>query len=184
MTVDLSAARALCDAATCGPWTQPESPRLRGSIDAIVDGRECQVATVDGQAAMFDMRQSADAIMHANANFIAAARTLVPALIAEVERLTRERKTFENERDEAFAHIKEMKRSAGWVEPQGAKAFIEAADLCIAGLAAAGDRLSAEHELWRPVVEFAKCWRKGFRGDKATELCNAIDALLDAEAKK
>lgn len=61
---------------------------------------------------------------------------------------------------------------------------LAAADAAVAGLAAAGDRLSAEHELWRPVVDLAKCWRNGFRGDRATELCNAIDTLLDAEAKR
>lgn len=57
----------------------------------MIDGRDCQVASIDGQAPMFELGRDPDVVAKANAAFIAASRTLVPDLIAEVERLTKER---------------------------------------------------------------------------------------------
>ncbi len=86
---ELIAARVLVEAATPGPWTLDESSRFRGAVSATIGGIRRQVAGADGQAAAVDMRGSTHDVLEANAAFIAASRTLVPALIAEVERLRR-----------------------------------------------------------------------------------------------
>src|ERR1051325_11044458 len=83
---ELEALKALCEAATPGPWFTPSSLRLVGSVSAMISGRDCQVASIDGQAAMFDHRASAAEIQRANAAFIAAANpTVVAHLVAVVE---------------------------------------------------------------------------------------------------
>ena len=85
---NLSDLERLARAATPGPWTIDEAPRPAGSINATVDGRNVQVASADGQAAMFDMRAEPHAVQHANAAFIAAANpTAVIALIERVREL-------------------------------------------------------------------------------------------------
>lgn len=87
--MNLDKLKALCEAATPGPWATDVAPRLAGAINATLDGLQRQVAHADGQAAMFDQRRGMETheVMAANAAFIAAARTAVPELIAEVERL-------------------------------------------------------------------------------------------------
>jgi len=66
---ELKAARALCDAATPGPWAVSNDP----FSNMVVDTDGTWVADVG--------------IAPRDAAFIAAARALVPALIDEVERL-------------------------------------------------------------------------------------------------
>lgn len=87
---EIEEARALADAATPGPWKTPAGTRLQGAVSAFVDGHERQVASIDGQAPMFDMRAEPVAVQTANAAFIAASRSLVPSLLAEVTRLRAE----------------------------------------------------------------------------------------------
>lgn len=89
--VNIDELRRLAKAATPGPWHTPDSRRLGGAISAMIDGRDCQVASVDGQAAMFDHRAEAATIALANAAFIAAANpATVLALLERVERAERE----------------------------------------------------------------------------------------------
>jgi hypothetical protein len=66
---ELAEARRLCEAATDGPW-EWDALKLRSP------GRYAVITLADGGCAADDTA------------FIAAARSLVPALIAEVERLT------------------------------------------------------------------------------------------------
>ncbi|MGN6106661.1 MAG: ead/Ea22-like family protein [Kofleriaceae bacterium] len=94
--IDIPALRALCEAATPGPWTTPTAPRLQGAISAVIDGRERQVAAIDGQAPMFDLRAGQDEVARANGAFIAAARSALPALLDALEAARKER-------DEAIA---------------------------------------------------------------------------------
>jgi hypothetical protein len=77
--IDLDAAQALADAATPGPWTSWRK------IPGVV-----RIETTTGDALIY--RDSLDEedgqlITEADAEFIAAARTVVPALIAEVQEL-------------------------------------------------------------------------------------------------
>ncbi len=72
MTLDIPLARALCDAATAGPW------RDWGTT------HDPKVFTLNGLL-VADLPSYND--MH-DAAFIAAARTLLPAALDEVERLT------------------------------------------------------------------------------------------------
>ena len=85
--------RAVDKAATPGPWFVEAPTRLGGAISATIDGMPRQVASADGQAASYDTsgdgRSAAEALL-ANAEFIAEARTAVPALLAEVKRLDAE----------------------------------------------------------------------------------------------
>jgi hypothetical protein len=83
--------REMAEAATPGPWTQVDSPRLRGAIDAEIDGHKREVASASGQAPQFDLRADAATIQHANAEFIAAARTAIPALLDALDAAERER---------------------------------------------------------------------------------------------
>lgn len=85
--LDLDALRELCAAATEGPWTWsgvyleggPSGYRDVISPGDVKCGSYCQGGT------------SVVEIASADADFIAAARSAVPALIAEVERLTQQR---------------------------------------------------------------------------------------------
>jgi len=80
---ELTALEKLCDAATPGPWTIDDAPRLQGSINAGIH----QVAAAMGQAAMHDRRGDTAEVQRANAAFIAIARDTLPALLAELRRL-------------------------------------------------------------------------------------------------
>ena len=75
---EIKAARALCDAATPGPWKHVRGPAAR---DVLYDanGREL-LFTSNEYYARADLEEN-------DAAFIAAARTLVPRLLDEVERL-------------------------------------------------------------------------------------------------
>jgi hypothetical protein len=84
--IDIAAARALCDAATPGPWVggwEGQSFVVRAT-----DGSEVTRQTF---AVGFGEDWASDAFRddcdNADAAFIAAARDLVPALLDEVERL-------------------------------------------------------------------------------------------------
>lgn len=82
------AALDLARKATPGKWKTPTAPRLQGAIEATVGGRVCQVASVDGQAAMFDMRMAPEEVMRANAAAIAAMHNAQDAFAALVEEVT------------------------------------------------------------------------------------------------
>lgn len=75
----------LCAEATPGPWTTDKEPRLAGAIN---DRFGMQVAGASGQSPMYDARSGLEAgqIMRTNTAFIAAARTLVPALLERARR--------------------------------------------------------------------------------------------------
>ena len=75
---EIKAARALCDAATPGPWKHVRGPAAR---DVLYDanGREL-LFTSNEYYARADLEEN-------DAAFIAVARTLVPRLLDEVERL-------------------------------------------------------------------------------------------------
>lgn len=86
---DLAAIRARLDAATPGPWFTPDERRLQGAVSTRIGDRECQVASIDGDAAMFDHRAEPHEVQRANASFIAHARQDVEQLVARVEFLER-----------------------------------------------------------------------------------------------
>lgn len=77
---ELSALQALCDAATPGEWVRNET---WGLVDA---GCIVETATARGDPRLRIATLSGAGI-EADAAFIAAARTALPALIAEVRRL-------------------------------------------------------------------------------------------------
>lgn len=87
--VDRAKLRALADAATPGPWNR----------DA------------DGVSVYIDVRFAICDASGADANFIAAARTAVPALLDEIERV-------ERERDDALAQVAGLIRLAKdrWID--------------------------------------------------------------------
>lgn len=91
MTPDqLAVAKALCDAATPGDW-KSDGPRVCdgncGQPFAYREGRNTYTE-YHGGCLTVAVAELGDAV--SDARFIAAARTLVPQLIAEVERLTKE----------------------------------------------------------------------------------------------
>jgi hypothetical protein len=82
MSLDLDAVKAAIDATTPGPWeARTEIDGWRAGRDTVVWAHDKRVLTV-GQT-----RPHHDHEAEANAAFTAAARTLVPSLLAEVERL-------------------------------------------------------------------------------------------------
>ena len=79
---EIKAARALCEAATPGPWTARFDEYVIGdNVSARVSIRNDDGAWVDSE------RTIVNESMRGDAAFIAAARTLVPRLLDEVERL-------------------------------------------------------------------------------------------------
>jgi hypothetical protein len=90
---ELAEARRLCDAATPGPWNKCYAPDT--NTPAAVSDRDFEyIARTD----IFSIHSDDSCI--ANAAFIAAARSLIPALLAHVERLTKERDALAARRDE------------------------------------------------------------------------------------
>ena len=93
--------RALCEAATPGPW------------DAIYDedAGEWMVRTGHADVAVLTWQQAIDALglspmTMRTAAFIAASRTAIPALLDDSERLD----AAERERDEARAEVERLRR--------------------------------------------------------------------------
>lgn len=86
---------AVCEAATPRPWVTEETPRLGGSVNALLDGLWRQVAEASGQAAMFDTRATTGEIQQANARFMALARTALPEALEYIERLEQGLRDFE-----------------------------------------------------------------------------------------
>lgn len=82
MDVDLDALQALCDAATPGPWTAERDAVYR---EPPAYGAWRQLARMCAHAENFTNEHRWEE-WH-NAAFIAAARTALPELIAEVRRL-------------------------------------------------------------------------------------------------
>jgi hypothetical protein len=94
---EIAAARTLCEAATPGPWTfkSPDAPAGAVDIYHPDDGRDdCRVA--EWVQEIHEDR---------NASFIAASRSLVPRLLAEVDRLRADLGRATTERDAAMEHI-------------------------------------------------------------------------------
>jgi hypothetical protein len=84
MSLDVDAVKAAIDATTPGPWeARTEIDGWRAGRDTVVWAHDKRVLTV-GQTRLHHDHEA-----EANAAFTAAARTLVPSLLAEVERLRR-----------------------------------------------------------------------------------------------
>jgi len=99
---DLAKLKALCDAASPSPWII--IPREKAQSQWIVGDAEGGSIADCEPVGPWISRQEADA----NAAFIAAARTAVPQLFAEVERLA---KTAADNFADAFAHIERAERA-------------------------------------------------------------------------
>lgn len=89
MTIDLDKARALCAAATEGPWAawldQDGQPHMQGrlmvgNVDAVIPDGEDYIEGVD-------VNPIAECYTPEDRAFIAAARTLLPEALDEIERL-------------------------------------------------------------------------------------------------
>lgn len=80
---DVRAARALCDAATKGPWYASVAPidERVSDIDYVVETDDLLISGVYSGGPHDDLLAQPDA------EFIAAARTLLPAALDEIERL-------------------------------------------------------------------------------------------------
>lgn len=82
MSLDIAAINATLDAVTPGPWeTRDEVDGYRAGRRTVVWAHGKRVLTVD------QTRPHHDHEAEANAAFTAAARTLVPSLLAEIDRL-------------------------------------------------------------------------------------------------
>ena len=101
MNLDLDAIKARCEAATQGPWKVAE-PGYRVARD---DGTGFLVAST------FMATDSRDL---PDATFIAHARTDVPALVAEVDRLRAELAEVELERDLLASRVVELEPSGSF----------------------------------------------------------------------
>lgn len=77
--VDLDEARRLTEAATPGPW--------EACGDWAVTSPECNICGTQHLCSIHDGGRTSRRPAIADAEFIAAARTLVPALISEIEQL-------------------------------------------------------------------------------------------------
>lgn len=101
---EIKSARALCDAATPGPWKHVRGPAAR---DVLYDanGREL-LFTSNEYYARADLEEN-------DAAFIAAARTLVPRLLDEVEQARRE---LSEAHDIANDQIRQRTNLAAFVE--------------------------------------------------------------------
>lgn len=103
--LDLQAVRVLCDTATPGPWAIDNEEHIRvcdgrcGKPSAFTAHHHCTTI-----AAEMDHWRHGDQAT-ANARLIAVSRTLVPQLLAEVERLTRERDEAMAVKDRQALHI-------------------------------------------------------------------------------
>jgi hypothetical protein len=176
--VDLEAIKARAQAATEGPWDWgPLDSTLSGRLALRAPGMRPVV-----RAAAADVWPSA-----ADAVFIAAARSDIPALVTEVERLQNEIKALRNDEDYDPAPIvTEYDRVVEQVEhltQQNARLRAELHDL---GLTLdAADELNAAE---RDVIEKAKAWAVAWRTDAnlagamVGELLIAVDALTRPEA--
>jgi hypothetical protein len=118
MTLDLDKLKALCEAATEGPWDTMGGGK---SIGIVAD---YEPESPLGSALMIGSCWHNEAIKqdgYANAAFIKAARTALPELIAEVERLREELAKTGLELDEAQALLAGCKAMAlpGWTPEEG-----------------------------------------------------------------
>lgn len=91
----IDAIRGRCEAATPGPWLQPLDDEQRGIVSAESPKTSLLALDVDNMA-IFAREE--------DATFAACARADVPALLAEVDRLT-------SERDEARAWVRRLTAS-------------------------------------------------------------------------
>lgn len=108
--IDIELERAIADAATEGPWFTPDERRLQGAVSARIGERECQVASIDGDAAMFDRRAETHEIQRANAAFIARARTLVPRLLDALEQARKERDEAQRQHAGRVRQVEKLER--------------------------------------------------------------------------
>ncbi len=94
MTVSREDLKRLCEGATAGPWSWQYdkifAPSERGGSFNVADVRGWGFFTGNGHGGLALPEKEAVARQDANAAFIAAARTALPALLAEVERLEAE----------------------------------------------------------------------------------------------
>lgn len=116
--VDLDAAEALADAATPGPWTV---------------SREEAYDHMNGSVEYFAVDMGGVEDEEADAEFIAQARTLVPALIAEVRKEREHRRVLQRECELAEAENRHLANNldvarAGRTSAESTLAKIKAAD--------------------------------------------------------
>lgn len=178
----LAADRAVCDAATEGPWMIDEAPRLAGAVSARLSGVGRQVAEATGEAAQFDYRAEPHVVQKANARFIAAARTRWPIALDVIESLTAER-------DELAARVKALAErrfpimggpSVPWrmVAPYDEQARVNH-DQTLERLAERGGL--APDELW--CVVHGKRWRERPMSLDALAARKWLDAWLAADVE-
>ena len=82
-TDDMQTLKALADKATPGPWQF----RLQAPARFDYELHRAEVVSANGDTVMDDTEYYPIGVSHEDQKFCAAARTAVPALIAEVERL-------------------------------------------------------------------------------------------------
>ena len=165
MTIDIDAIEMRVKAATPGPWTT-------GADKKWSDVFPPWALVINGTHPLIELESGPQGT--ADAEFIAHARTDVPALLAKVAELTAERDAALAAVRDALAELED--RTA---EARGAREDYEQLRGINAELAAARDAA-------RPVVEAAKAWRSsgetgGIQRRAVADLIAAVDALPKTE---
>lgn len=130
----LAEIKALCDAATPGEW------HVSGDIEHIVFANDGTKTKSNSMVALCDrlepvLDKVAIRKIKANAAFIAQSRTIVPELIAEVERLQSENESKENYTIELFNRAKSAEDTIDQLQSENAqlRAEQDVAILCCCG---------------------------------------------------
>jgi hypothetical protein len=101
--VDVDAARARANAATPGPWTAITSGRANGDHWYVCDDSQ-GLAMISSDDGINEDQREPDAV------FIAAARSDVPALADEVDRLRAENEQLQELNGQQARHIEELRK--------------------------------------------------------------------------
>lgn len=124
---EMRAARALCEAATPGPWeatelvvhpsfNAPNQPRVKvGNCDVArmaVGGQDDVIAATFCTIGKYEHEKR-------NAAFIAAARTLLPAALDEIERLKRDYESLAEAYRSLPALLEKLERDRATTKGQG-----------------------------------------------------------------
>lgn len=119
---------------------------------------EVERLTTERDTARKELAELVDAVIAGPFEGLTAVQK-IKALNAEIERISKELE----------------------IERQAAYTLLRYPGTSIAALTAVSDRLSAEHERWRPVVDAVKFWRRWTGEQNDAALRNVIDAMLAAE---